>query len=343
MRLPTIVLLPALGCVAVTSLDAQALTGAARTESLWRVQVATTTQLRPPGQPIGYPTPSWQLTVPHISGSLGASLVQFGTVEQFAVEERLQLTQGIRGSIGAHETLLTWTANRPVAFDLVLDASITASGTASGLAGHVEIDVGDDGSVELAAAPGEVRSLEIPISMGVGTLDVRVRTALYGQGAEPFGPTTLLAFGGVRARFAPASWQVVGHGCAGSNGVPALQPVGGQRPFAGEDFALALTGLPSGPVTGLLGFSRSNWGGLPLPLDLIVIGMPGCILYSDIVITLGIPSAGGVGTWTLPIPADASLLGDRFLQQLLCVDPTANPFGATTSNSGLGQIGSRNL
>jgi hypothetical protein len=322
---------------------AQALTGSAVTDSLWRVQVGSTTQMRLPGQPIGHPAPSWQLTVPHPSGSLGSSIAQFGTAELYAVEERLRLTQGIAGSCGVHETVLRFTATRAVAFELRLSASVVQAGLVSGASGLAELDLGDDGSIELAAVLGEVRQLTIPISMAPGTLTIRTRTSVQGLGADPSRLAELGANATVLAMFAPAAWQVWGSGCAGSAGVPALAPLGGQRPWAGEVFTVEIRNLPPQTVLGLLGLSRTSWAGLPLPLDLRLIGMPGCTLYSDVQAAWPLSPVSGVATWAVAIPADFGLVGRSFMQQALVLDPNANPFGATVSNSSLATIGSRNL
>jgi hypothetical protein len=112
---------------------------------------------------------------------------------------------------------------------------------------------------------------------------------------------------------------------------------------------LAATGLPTlgnpvnyvtsnetGQNLGLFFFCTQA---IPSPgFDLTVLGMPGCAAHVDIatgvgnvISNLGLP--GSSMTVTLPIPATpASLLGAEFVGQSVWLDPTANAFGATTSN-----------
>jgi len=49
--------------------------------------------------------------------------------------------------------------------------------------------------------------------------------------------------------------------------------------------------------------------------------------------------AAGSAKVTFPLPNATSLLGAKFFNQYLVVDPTANAFGIVTSNGGRGVIG----
>ncbi|MGA0868177.1 MAG: hypothetical protein ACO3UM_04535, partial [Planctomycetota bacterium] len=100
--------------------------------------------------------------------------------------------------------------------------------------------------------------------------------------------------------------------------------------------------LASSPslAIGLLGFSTALWGSLPLPAALDGLGMTGCSLLvaADLPFPL-VADPRGNASWTLPIPADRTLLGQHFHQQAVALDPTANAFGATLSNAGTGRVG----
>ena len=51
-------------------------------------------------------------------------------------------------------------------------------------------------------------------------------------------------------------------------------------PWLGDVFTATLDKLPPGGATVLLlGRSRSSWGTINLPFDLMSLGMPGCKLY----------------------------------------------------------------
>ncbi len=67
-----------------------------------------------------------------------------------------------------------------------------------------------------------------------------------------------------------------GKGCRGRIGV-------GEPPIFGEEFRITLSGgVPSSPCFLLAGNSNKVFLGVPLPLDLGVLGAPGCFLYTNI-------------------------------------------------------------
>jgi len=141
----------------------------------------------------------------------------------------------------------------------------------------------------------------------------------------------------------PARFEPLGPGCAGSAGVPILEPVGKSVPWIGETFELDLRPIPSSVLATpfvLLGASNELWGGVPLPLELGVIGMPGCWLQVSIDISLPLPNHGGWTGLPLPIPYDYRLLGAPLFTQAFVLDPGATP-PAAVSNAGLLVIGAK--
>ena len=89
------------------------------------------------------------------------------------------------------------------------------------------------------------------------------------------------------------------------------------------------------------GYSRTSWLGIPLPLNMAPIGMPGCSLLTSGQIILVLNVSAGVGSLALPLPADAALLVAPFYQQALIVDLPANPAGLILSNGAAGRFGQR--
>ena len=114
-----------------------------------------------------------------------------------------------------------------------------------------------------------------------------------------------------------------GVGCAGSNGVPTLDIVNGTTPVIGTtvDF-LYSNALNSFLVTAAIvavGFDQSSYQGIPLPLPLAVIGLPGCTLYhsNDLSVSVGVAAGAAQFTWSLGIPNNATFLGlEVFVQGL---------------------------
>jgi hypothetical protein len=162
------------------------------------------------------------------------------------------------------------------------------------------------------------------------------RMLLFGgrDSTQTFGDTWLLGTSN------PALYGPFGQGCAGSAGTPLL----GARslPWLGETMTLTVQSVPQGAAVFVtLGFSRTSWLGIPLPLDLTPAGAPGCRLNTSLALLLAAPSQGGVATLQLPLPADPALLGGQFFDQALVFDPPANALGLAFSNGGEGTVGVR--
>ncbi|MGA1525956.1 MAG: Kelch repeat-containing protein, partial [Planctomycetota bacterium] len=126
-----------------------------------------------------------------------------------------------------------------------------------------------------------------------------------------------------------------GAGCTGTAGVPNLDAQAGTRPVTGETFVVELTNLPSSPASipfALTGFSKTRWAGGTLPLDLAILGMPGCALLTSSDDTVTLPNQGGQASYALAIPSDPTLLGNFLYMQGAVFDRFANPLGLVFSN-----------
>jgi len=78
--------------------------------------------------------------------------------------------------------------------------------------------------------------------------------------------------------------------------------------------------------------SNTTWAGLALPLDLGVVGMTGCTLYTSIDITVTVPMVGSTAQLTLAIPNQPNLIAATVNAQGFAVDPGINRLNAVTSN-----------
>lgn len=122
-------------------------------------------------------------------------------------------------------------------------------------------------------------------------------------------------------------------GCMGSlKSQPALRP--GSIPVLGQVFNLEHSRLPaSAPALMLLGANAQTWGPIPLPLKLDGLGMPGCLLAQDILVTAGFVAKGdGTATLPLPIPSLPSLAGVPFYVQSFVIATGANKGNAVMTN-----------
>src|SRR5262249_14172263 len=123
----------------------------------------------------------------------------------------------------------------------------------------------------------------------------RGRTVLFGSSSL----TDTWEYGPV----VPGAWVPFGTGCAGSAGGPVLTAGSRLRPYPGNVLTVDVAPVPANAaVLFSLGLSRTNWGGLSLPLALGGLGMPGCALLMSGDATLLRLATGGVAALTIPIP-----------------------------------------
>lgn len=138
----------------------------------------------------------------------------------------------------------------------------------------------------------------------------------------------------------PADYRGFGSGCAGTNGTPSIAAPLGMFPRIGFPFRADVTNLPPGRFTTLLvGASKSQWGSLPLPLDLTPVGMPGCTAYCSDEWAFPLVNLNGTASWNVTVPNLAGLAGLRFYNQVYVSDPPTNQLGLISSNAAEGLIG----
>jgi hypothetical protein len=122
--------------------------------------------------------------------------------------------------------------------------------------------------------------------------------------------------------------------------VPALYST--NTPQIGDSFRVRFSqARPSSTALILFGVSNSVWVG-GLPMDLGFLGAPSCTLLTSIddVQTMAIDAAGAANH-VYQIPNSIYLLGRRFYNQGMIVDPPANGLGFAFSNGGVAVIGNQ--
>jgi hypothetical protein len=132
----------------------------------------------------------------------------------------------------------------------------------------------------------------------------------------------------------PGTVQPFGVACAGRWGAPQLTDTTGQAPVVGGPLSCAISTLPPNPLAQCFlwfGVSNSTWQGTPLPLDLGVIGMPGCGLQVSPDFAIPLAIAGDTATWAAQIPSEAALVGGAFHVQGIVLDFPYAPVGAVTN------------
>lgn len=130
--------------------------------------------------------------------------------------------------------------------------------------------------------------------------------------------------------------------CQGSVGAPTIAGVG--VPSLGGFYDVSLANAPAvAPAALFIGFSDSQWGTIPLPFDLILLGGgPGCRLYSSTQVVLpATTDASGLTAVTVSVPAELGWVGAHLFHTWLVGDLAApnNLLGVTSSNGLAALIG----
>jgi hypothetical protein len=139
-----------------------------------------------------------------------------------------------------------------------------------------------------------------------------------------------------------ASYTPFGSGCPGPSAlVPLLDGVAGEEPRLGTTSRMRVSNLPLSVTVPIfvLGLSNTQDPGPPayaLPLDLGILGWPGCSqLVSDDVISFAITTTGQAD-YSLAVPMSLGLVGFTFYAQALVM---YSPSGVATSNGVTGIVG----
>lgn len=185
-----------------------------------------------------------------------------------------------------------------------------------------------------------------------GNADLTVHPLM---GGAPTGCSTTSFLGG--CAFQPRLWNgriiyescsVTGNassgtysgGCPNSAGVvPSLTPT--SLPQIGGTYGLDVDSGLAAPaaVLVIVGASKDLYGGLPLPLDLAILGAPGCNLAASVDAADLLIAAPGANPWAFAIPNNPALSCFEFYQQAAVLDLPANAFGFVLSNATAAVVG----
>jgi hypothetical protein len=139
---------------------------------------------------------------------------------------------------------------------------------------------------------------------------------------------------------AASTFTVIGSGCPGS--LPTAHIVAADTPRLGTTMRMFLGDLPIDAAFLFHGWSTTTSSYGPLPLELSAFGMPGCTAFNsvDLRAVQLVTGTAGHAERTVSIPLAVVLLGVRFHQQAMVLDPVAgNPMGAVMSDSTTGIVG----
>ncbi len=141
--------------------------------------------------------------------------------------------------------------------------------------------------------------------------------------------------GGRTLYMGPATGAMVLHG-AGCDGGKYDTPIasGSGAPALGGKIPLAFFAMPpKAPAVLIAGINDKNLGALRLPLPLFPLGLTGCFLHQDVLITLGFQAdSKGEASLPLPLPNDPRLRNLPIFFQAYVVAPAANAGNGLMSN-----------
>ncbi len=128
-----------------------------------------------------------------------------------------------------------------------------------------------------------------------------------------------------------AGFGYFGPGCSGTLGISSQSYA--SLPQLGGTFAVTVNRLPIDSMFHVLGLSRSVSTFGPLPLDLGGFGAPGCSMRVSADAVTFVVGQGGLGTWSVPLPANQALAGMVLYSQPLVLDPSVNAMGAVVGDA----------
>src|SRR5690606_42138429 len=108
----------------------------------------------------------------------------------------------------------------------------------------------------------------------------------------------------------------VARGCAGWRRASRLGR--GRTPLWGHTRRVAVRDLPID-----VAFMVMGWQSYANPISLAAIGMPGCAQHVSMDAVVALSGQGHQAEWSLPIPNLPALVGVRFYNQAVVLDPAA--------------------
>lgn len=188
----------------------------------------------------------------------------------------------------------------------------------------------------LTRGPGPTANFDLTFALD--------RPFLYGGGSlgiahyayETTGGTTVYYMDAVSS---PVSSGTVGRisptavGCpAGQNRAEGYAP----NPGGGALEMYLYGGQPGVAAAAYLGASATSWFGLPLPVDLGVIGLTGCQVHTDLLVAFpATVDLAGVASMRLQVPASPDLVSSVLFGQWVARDDRVNPSVRIATSDGL--------
>lgn len=200
---------------------------------------------------------------------------------------------------------------------------------AAGTFGICMEHVGDSPIYSNLGGPLVVSNADVTITAGVAQGE-----PVFDPAAAVFGPriVNIALHYATSQSTGAAGYGYIGSGCAGTLGVPTN--VASSQPILGGTAQFAVDNLPLGIGIMALGTVRSA-----PPLDLAIVGMPGCPLHHDAGVLQTMLGAGTSATFDFPIPNNPVFIGTQIFTQAASLDIGLNTLGFALSDAAVMLVG----
>ncbi len=126
-------------------------------------------------------------------------------------------------------------------------------------------------------------------------------------------------------------YGVFGLGCVGALGVPGNLIK--SPPALGTTMAVDLTNLPQNIAMYWWGISNTTSAFGPLPVDLTLLGAPGCFARVSLDAAVVLTGVNGTASFQFAMPTSATILGTQLYAQGLSLDTATNALGLVATDA----------
>lgn len=178
-------------------------------------------------------------------------------------------------------------------------------------------------------APLTVSNPDLSITAGLSQGD-----PVFDPAAATFAPrvANIALHYSTSAATGAAGYGYVGSGCAGTLGVPTN--ISTTQPVLGGQATIVVDNLPFDIAVMALGTVRNA-----PPVDLAIIGMPGCSLHHNAVVLNTLIGAANSATLNFPVPNNGVLIGMQIYTQAASLDLGVNALGFALSDAAVMLVG----
>lgn len=224
------------------------------------------------------------------------------------------------------------------------DAAIMCAGTPRIAGCWMDLNPGSGGTITMDRSPEDggvawVTYTSVPEYAASGSVTFQVVFRPFGQIDVLYGPCSNLSHVAM-AGYSPGRGSsnpgpmdlsaLIQQTIVTGPDMDALQLSSTSRPRIGTTMSIAIAGVPTAAPFAWVALGSQSF---PSGIDLGAAGMFYCSQYASFENAVGVVRSGSTATWSLAVPNQSGLLGQRAYVQALAVAPLVNSVGLITSNA----------